>query len=639
MIDTTKRHTDISHQPTNWAIQIHRCQQIIRSTLAWRITAVLFVVIVLVETAIIVPSSLQFRADLVNRSVETALIAAGLIAPNSPAEQKGYEAALALSRLRQIDGVVGLSMIGLPMGKEYVAGEPVEMSLLGLPYTGFTDYRPQDASRYEIARRVSTAAGDFAVAIRLDTTWIDTEVTAYVWRIAGLVLLISACVSLTTLALVGGWVIRPLFRIRNALTAASRDPANAMNYRLGETGNDEVGETYTAIDRLLFEVSRNYKEQLATLGAIARETSDGIASYGPDGTLTFANAACLRLCHASTLKQLVSERKPLFRFPGAEAIHISQLAPGEELSGQAMLSGINGVITPCLISSRVLTDETGNVLQKFAIFRDITEIRQASKQLEYKNMQLEAADRNKSEFLANVSHELRTPLNAIIGFSNIMRDEMFGKIENSQYRDYIQDIHNSGEHLLQVINALLDLRKVEAGELELTPEAVRLDDLLHDTRRMIAPVVQQHGHSILLDLPSKPVTLLIDRQKMRQVLLNLISNAAKFSPSPDDIRVSATVNPSAGVTISVTDHGIGMTEEEIRIAMTSFGQVDSGLNRRFEGIGLGLPLSLALTELHGGALRLSSIPGKETVATIHLPPDCIMTDSGHRPEISASAKE
>ena len=211
-----------------------------------------------------------------------------------------------------------------------------------------------------------------------------------------------------------------------------------------------------------------------------------------------------------------------------------------------------------------------------------------------------------------------------------MRDEMFGKIDNTQYRDYIQDIHNSGEHLLQVINALLDLRKVEAGELELTPETVRLDDLLRDTRRMIAPIVEQHGHSILLDLPGKPVTLLVDRQKMRQVLINLLSNAAKFSPDPGDIRVNATVTPLAGVTISVTDQGIGMTEDEVCIAMTSFGQVDSGLNRRFEGVGLGLPLSLALTELHGGALTLSSIPGRQTTATIHLPQNCVVTSPANQ---------
>ncbi|MEQ9199946.1 MAG: PAS domain-containing sensor histidine kinase, partial [Rhodospirillales bacterium] len=428
------------------------------------------------------------------------------------------------------------------------------------------------------------------------------------------------------LALVGGWIIRPLFRIRNALTAASQDPANAMNYRLGTTGNDEVGETYTAIDTLLFEVSRTYKEQLATLGAIARETSDGIVSYGPDGVLTFANAACLRLCNASSLSQLASEGKPLFRLPGAGAVHIGQIGIRDELSGQAMLSGLNGTTTPCLVSSRVLTDDAGTVLQKFAIFRDITEIRQASKQLEYKNMQLEAADRNKSEFLANVSHELRTPLNAIIGFSNIMRDEIFGKIDNPQYREYVQDIHHSGEHLLQVINALLDLRKVEAGELELTPEAVDLEELLRDTRRMIAPVIEQHGHSVLLDLPGKPVTVLIDRQKMRQVLLNLLGNAAKFSPTPGEIRVTVAEIPPEGLTIAITDHGIGMTEEQIRIAMTSFGQVDSGLDRRFDGVGLGLPLSLALTELHGGRLTLSSIPDRQTTATIHLPPDCILTE-------------
>lgn len=605
---------------------MRRSQQVIRSVLAWRITAALFVVVILVETAIIVPSSLRYREDMMNRLVDTATIAIGLVAPATPSALDRFDAAAALSRLRQIDGVVGLSMTELPMGLEAVAGEVVEMSLLGLPYTGFVDHRPDDTSRYEIARRVSTPAGDFAISLRFDTAWIDTRITEYIWRIAGLVLLISACVSLTTLALVGGWIIRPLFRIRNALTAASQDPANAMNYRLGTTGNDEVGETYTAIDTLLFEVSRTYKEQLATLGAIARETSDGIVSYGPDGVLTFANAACLRLCNASSLSQLASEGKPLFRLPGAGAVHIGQIGIRDELSGQAMLSGLNGTTTPCLVSSRVLTDDAGTVLQKFAIFRDITEIRQASKQLEYKNMQLEAADRNKSEFLANVSHELRTPLNAIIGFSNIMRDEIFGKIDNPQYREYVQDIHHSGEHLLQVINALLDLRKVEAGELELTPEAVDLEELLRDTRRMIAPVIEQHGHSVLLDLPGKPVTVLIDRQKMRQVLLNLLGNAAKFSPTPGEIRVTVAEIPPEGLTIAITDHGIGMTEEQIRIAMTSFGQVDSGLDRRFDGVGLGLPLSLALTELHGGRLTLSSIPDRQTTATIHLPPDCILTE-------------
>lgn len=230
--------------------------------------------------------------------------------------------------------------------------------------------------------------------------------------------------------------------------------------------------------------------------------------------------------------------------------------------------------------------------------------------------QAEAASRAKSEFLAAMSHELRTPLNAVIGFSEVMVGEGLGSLGNDKYREYSRDILSSGQHLLTLINNILDLSKAESGKLELTAQAVDLAQIVETSARMACPRDREASMKIQIDPDARE--LIADQQKLKQILINLLSNAIKFTPEGGRITLSA--NRRDGWTdIAVADEGIGMKPEDIPNALTAFKQIDSTLGRKFEGTGLGLPLAARFAELHGGKLKIESSPGDGTTVTVSLP--------------------
>ncbi len=231
----------------------------------------------------------------------------------------------------------------------------------------------------------------------------------------------------------------------------------------------------------------------------------------------------------------------------------------------------------------------------------------------------EARSRAKSDFLASMSHELRTPLNAIIGFSEIMRDECFGPIGSARYKGYAGDVHESARHLLRLINDMLDMAKIEAGKLELEESELDPAELLHAVLRLAAPAGENRRAPVETELPAEPPLLRADERKLKQILVNLLSNALKFTPVQGCVVVSLRPEPDGGFSFLVSDNGIGMAPPDIAIALTPFGQVANRQSRQQEGTGLGLPLSKALAELHGGSLELQSALGAGTTATLRLP--------------------
>jgi signal transduction histidine kinase len=231
----------------------------------------------------------------------------------------------------------------------------------------------------------------------------------------------------------------------------------------------------------------------------------------------------------------------------------------------------------------------------------------------------EAAGRAKSEFLANMSHELRTPLNAIIGFAEVIEQETFGATV-PRYREYASDIRGSGRHLLQVINDILDLAKVEAGQMLL--HEARLDPALvmQGCVRLIKPRAAKSNVRLYTAFDPHLPVLQADEARLRQIGLNLLSNAVKFTKAGGRVSISTGLDRAGGISIAVTDTGIGMTAEEIAIALEPFQQVTSSLSRTNEGTGLGLPLTKTLVELHGGRLDIASLPGRGTTVTASFPP-------------------
>ena len=269
------------------------------------------------------------------------------------------------------------------------------------------------------------------------------------------------------------------------------------------------------------------------------------------------------------------------------------------------------------VSGNPVFDASGRFLGYRGTGRDISHQVRAEEALRQAKEEAEAANRTKSQFLANMSHELRTPLNAIIGFSEVIRDARMGPVD-ARYRDYARDIHNSGDHLLRLINDVLDLAKVEAGRLELHEEPLDLCKLFLDCNRLIADRLGAGRLEFASTLPAEPPQIVGDELRLKQILLNLLSNAIKFTPPAGRIKLSAAVI-AEGLAIAVADTGIGMEPHEIAISLETFRQVDGAFARRFEGTGLGLPLAQRLAELHGGRLAITSTKGSGTVATLYLP--------------------
>ncbi len=233
--------------------------------------------------------------------------------------------------------------------------------------------------------------------------------------------------------------------------------------------------------------------------------------------------------------------------------------------------------------------------------------------------QAELANIAKSQFLASVSHELRTPLNAIMGFAEVIKDEMFGAVGSASYRDYAKDIYQSGDHLLKLINDILDLSKVESGNMELHEEGVDVDAIIASVARLVRQRASERQVSLLLEVSEGLPGLSADERKVKQILVNLLANAIKFTEAGGSVTLKSWCHMESGFVFQVIDTGIGMAPQDIPKALSQFGQIDGDLNRKYEGTGLGLPLSKSLIELHGGTLDLQSQPGMGTTATVRFP--------------------
>jgi PAS domain S-box-containing protein len=285
------------------------------------------------------------------------------------------------------------------------------------------------------------------------------------------------------------------------------------------------------------------------------------------------------------------------------------------------------------VGGNPLFDEVRRFLGYRGTARDITEKVLAERAVLEAKAAAEAANIAKSQFLANMSHELRTPLNAILGFSEVLENGIAGPLQSRQ-AEYVSLIRQSGEHLLHLINEILDLARIDAGKLELHEEVIEPSKLVGCA---IALVKDRAAASLLklsVDIEEDMPPLMADRTRLTEILLNLLSNATKFTELGGAINLLVRRTEEGGAAFVVRDNGSGMTEAEIEIALERFGQVNGGLARRHEGSGLGLPLARKLAEFHGGSLTLQSEKGRGTTATVVLPPSRVLpAEAGEQREI------
>lgn len=263
----------------------------------------------------------------------------------------------------------------------------------------------------------------------------------------------------------------------------------------------------------------------------------------------------------------------------------------------------------------------GIPLQFNGTAQDVTKRKKAEDLLRAAKDLAEDANRTKTEFLANISHELRTPLNSIIGFTDIMREEIFGPIKEPKYLEYAADVNNSGRHLLSLINDVLDVSVIESGNLVLDEAPTDVGPMVDTCRRIIIDRATRAGIHVTVDLKEPFPLLQVDERRIKQILLNLLSNAVKFTPEGGTVTLSGKIDANGAAVFQISDTGIGIEEKDLDAVLVPFGQAGSAESRQHEGVGLGLPLSKSLAELHGGSLKIESTPGKGTQVTVRLSPD------------------
>lgn len=279
----------------------------------------------------------------------------------------------------------------------------------------------------------------------------------------------------------------------------------------------------------------------------------------------------------------------------------------------------NGMPVHMSVSGKPIFDDSGEFIGYRGVGRDITDLVNAQEALQLERDRAEEASRTKSQFLAHMSHELRTPLNAILGFSDILREQMFGPLGSAPYIEYANDIHGSGEHLLSLINDLLDIAKIEAGKHEILDELIDVYGAIEKSLRLFSHRLERRRVKAEVNVHPTASTLLCDRRALSQMMFNLISNAEKFGREGGTIEISAVLNDLGGIQLTVKDDGEGVDPDDIKTALSPFGRIDNPMTKAIPGSGLGLPIVNGLIELHGGSLEIKSEIGLGTTVTLVFP--------------------
>lgn len=597
-----------------------------RSRLCWRITLAIFFAIFAVEAVILVPSYQNYERDLLARLDETGRTAmsAALILHGGNNEQDVMRMGPGLTGVSKVRGGAIYFVDGAP---PRIFGETPQLTLNKVQAGEARQGYVTDGARYEALWLPAETGFPFVVVGRMDSSAVHGQLVAFLWRIGGLVLLISSFVCMVTMIILGRYLLIPLLEIRNNLDQALADPSKADLFVLAPAGSDEMGEMISKLNQMLERVAKTYREELATMLSMVDRSAEGMLVYDAVGTIMYANQGCLTLCGFDSLEELKASDSPRFQFADqARRDHLIELLSKGPFNGEVRVIGKNDVVVPCMLSGARLEDGDGRPFRYFATMTDISELREVHDNLEQQNMELAASNRAKSQFLANMSHELRTPLNAIIGFSEIMHNEIAGPLNNPQYKEFCHHIHESGNHLLELINDILDLSKIEAGKFELEENVIEPSQIIESSLRLVHGRAEIHAISLHVENEENLPRFLGDQRKIKQVLINLLSNAVKFTPDGGEVFVGAKIVSGGDLAIVVRDTGVGISEQDLPKVMAPFVQADGSLSRSHDGTGLGLPLTKSIIEMHQGVLDIESEVGVGTTVTARFPRERLIVD-------------
>jgi PAS domain S-box-containing protein len=407
-----------------------------------------------------------------------------------------------------------------------------------------------------------------------------------------------------------------------SVTALRDAHENIIGYLLIGTDNTARKQ----IEEARAQLDQRLRDQQFYTRSLIESNIDALMTTNPQGIISDVNEQMIALTGRTRDELIGAPCKNFFTDPAqADAAIKRVLVENKVRNYELTVRALNGEETVVSYNAATFHDRDRNLQGVFAAARDVTEHKRFERTLQEKNIELENASRMKSAFLATMSHELRTPLNAIIGFSEALQEGLVGKVSETQ-REYIGDIFTSGQHLLSLINDILDLSKVEAGRLEIEHAPLSIADVIENTCGMLDQLAIKNGVDFTLFIdPAIPAAVLGDALRLRQVLLNLVSNAIKFSSGrdvPGQVSVrTLLVERSAGkivVDIAVTDNGIGMDEATKAMLFTAFSQADASTTRRFGGTGLGLAISRHLLDLMDGQVSLESVVGQGSTFTVRL---------------------
>jgi len=409
-----------------------------------------------------------------------------------------------------------------------------------------------------------------------------------------------------------------------ALSAAAQDAKPA---EITETDVEEKPAPVPANpDHAALETLQMEAEELRS---ILETATDGVAIIGADGEIRSLNRSASALFNYDDGEIRGKPFAMLFAHESQKAV-LDYLAG---LSGHGVASVLNdgrevigreasGGFIPLFMTMGRLSSSNGYC----AVIRDITQWKRTEEELRNAKRAAETANAHKTDFLARVSHEIRTPLNAIIGFSDMMASEHFGAIGNPRYVEYANDIGRSGRHVLDIVNDLLDISKIEAGEMDLEFTAVEINDAVSEAVALVQPQANSQRVIIRTSLSGSVPNIVADSRSIKQIALNILSNAIRFTPSGGQIVVSTAYEANGSVILRIRDTGTGMTRTELEQAMKPFRQVTTGARKRGDGTGLGLPLTKAMAEANRAQFSINSAPNEGTLVEISFPSQRVLAD-------------
>lgn len=590
----------------------------LRCRLCRRIAAYVLATVIVVEAAILLPSVRNYERDLLHRLEDVGRLQA-ISAYRAAGYQDGHDFLLRGGLILTPCGLAGAALYGADGRRIGTFGEPPAVTRPG------EAKRSPNGQRYDVAWPPSATGLPFTVVGRLDASCVPVEVRAFVWRILGLILLISVVVWTATMLIVGITVFRPMLALQASLARARADPSQADRYAVPAAADSSLGDMIRDINALYARVARTYREELSAFTAMAERAGNAIIAFDALGRATYANPACLALCGSNCVEELARVGIPTVDFAsGGADMTIPESLAGGSYSREATVIGRGGRRVPCIVNASLIAGDDVSPFHFYANLQDISDLRAAQCRMAEQNRALAVANRAKSDFLACMSHELRTPLNAVIGFAEIMAAELKGPLGAPVYREYADDILTSGRHLLELVNDVLDLARIDADAMPLNESPVDVRTIVRSIGRAAEAIAAERDVLIACTVPPDVPSVLADERRLRQILLNLVGNAIKFSRPGGLVAVEAGVVDGA-LALTVRDHGIGMAEADIPHALEPFSQLEGPLSRHHDGAGLGLALARALTELHGGDLGIESRLGVGTTVTVALPAHRTMT--------------